>query len=96
MWLEIIENARASESRSGNKYGGGNSSLPPGLAKFMGQAPNRTGTGGVVAASMDSKNNFYYDNQDDESLDNYMDAQDVDTVTQDKSYVQPSDYYYTG
>lgn len=92
MWLEIIENARASESRSGNKYGTGGG-LPPGLAKFIGQNQNRSG--GVVAASMDSKNNFYYDNQD-ESLDNYLEAQDAEAVTDNKSYAQPDEYYYTG
>ncbi len=91
MWLEIIENARANESRSGNRYGGiGNAKVPQ----------NRSTGGGIAAAStMNSKNqNIYFDNQDDESsLDNYLDIPDAETVAFDKSYgAAPNDYYYTG
>lgn len=36
----------------------------------------------------------YYQNQDDEPLDNYLAVQDADTVTMDKNYVS-GDFYHT-
>jgi hypothetical protein len=93
MWLEIIENSRANESRSG---GGGNRY---GAQMPMKMPPQHRSGGGVAASSYGGNGgpqNYYHDNQDDESLDNYFDVQDADAVTLDKSYGAPNDDYFTG
>lgn len=40
--------------------------------------------------------NDYYNNPDDEPLDNYLAVQDADNITVDKSFGAPADYYYSG
>jgi hypothetical protein len=87
MWLEIIENSRTQESRSRNQL-----SLANIGGKMMPSPSNRAGMYG----SQHSYNNDIYSNQEDEPLDNYLDVQDADAVTLEKSYGVPNDYYYTG
>ncbi len=41
-------------------------------------------------------NNDYYNNPDDEPLDNYLAVEDADMINVDKSFGIGNDYYYTG
>lgn len=101
MWLEIIENARANESRniSANKMPGGG--LFAGIKSFA-QRGGKSGAQAAAAAASSSMDNFYYDDQtNEESLENYLDAQDIDMASY-KAYGGLGDagddnnYYYTG